>query len=69
MKRCTKTELLSLQTVETAVALADQEYNLGPRGFERALLKIKVEAGAHQQYQEKKATRHQLVLRQCIAVV
>ncbi|KAG0415759.1 hypothetical protein HPB47_007060 [Ixodes persulcatus] len=60
LARCPKTEFASLQTVETAVALAVLEYNLGPRGFERALLEMKMEAGTHHESQAKKATQHRL---------
>lgn len=48
------------KSVETAVALAVLEYNLGPRGFERALLEMNMEAGTHHESQVKKATQYRL---------
>lgn len=59
-KRCPKTEFASLQTVETSVALAVLEFNLGPKGMERALLEMKIEAGSHHESQTRKATQHRL---------
>lgn len=56
-KRCPKTEFASLRTVETAVALAVLEFNLGPRGFERALLQMEISPGSHQEKHSYKATR------------
>ncbi|KAG0415860.1 hypothetical protein HPB47_006970 [Ixodes persulcatus] len=56
-KRCPKTEFASLQTVETAVALAVLEFNLGPRGFERVLKEMNIAPGSHQAKHASKATR------------
>lgn len=42
------------------MALAVLEYNLGPRGFKRALLEMKMEAGTHHESQEKMATQYRL---------
>ncbi|KAG0427631.1 hypothetical protein HPB47_025329 [Ixodes persulcatus] len=60
LKRCPKTEFASLKTVETSVALAALEFNLGPKGMERALLEMKIEAGSHHESQTRKATQHRL---------
>lgn len=59
-KRCPKTEFVSLQKVETSVALAALEFNLGPKGMERALLEMKIEDGSRYESQTRKATQHRL---------
>lgn len=55
-----KTESASLHTVETTVAPEVLEYNMGLRGFEEALLEMKMETGRHHESQAGKATHHPL---------
>lgn len=50
-----KTDFASRRTVETAVALAVLEFNLGPKGFERALHEMGIEPGSHQVQHADKA--------------
>ncbi|KAG0418128.1 hypothetical protein HPB47_005103 [Ixodes persulcatus] len=59
-KRCPKTEFASHQTIETAVALAVLDFNMGPKGMERALLEMEMEAGSHHESQTRKMTQHRL---------
>lgn len=47
----------SLLPVETAIALAVLEYNMGPWGFEQALLEMKMEASRHHESHAQKATQ------------
>ncbi|KAM7284353.1 hypothetical protein ISCGN_001447, partial [Ixodes scapularis] len=54
-RRCPKTDFASRRTVETAVALAVLEFNLGPKGFERALHEMGIEPGSHQVQHADKA--------------
>ncbi|KAM7298379.1 hypothetical protein ISCGN_018975 [Ixodes scapularis] len=60
-KRCPKTEFASLRTVETAVALAVLEFNLGPKGFERTLQEMGITPGSHQEKHAHKATLGKIV--------
>ncbi|CAN7978553.1 unnamed protein product [Ixodes persulcatus] len=60
-KRCPKTELASLRTVETAVAMAVLEYNLGPKGFERILKKMGICPGSHHEEHTRKATQQKIL--------
>ncbi|KAM7284807.1 tigger transposable element-derived protein 4-like [Ixodes scapularis] len=59
-KRCPKTKITSLRTVEAAVALAVLEFNLGARGFERALPKMEISPGSHKEKHSYKATRDKI---------
>lgn len=54
-RRCPKTDFASRRTVETAAALAVLEFNLGPTGFESALLEMGIEPGRHQVQHSSKA--------------
>ncbi|KAM7284806.1 hypothetical protein ISCGN_001900 [Ixodes scapularis] len=54
-RRCPKTDFASRRTVETAVALAVLEFNLGPKGFERALHEMGIEPRSHQVQHADKA--------------
>ncbi|KAG0416631.1 hypothetical protein HPB47_006265 [Ixodes persulcatus] len=60
-KRCPKTEFASLRTVETAVAMAVLEYNLGPKGFERILKKMGICPGSHHEEHTRKATQQKIL--------
>ncbi|KAM7312937.1 hypothetical protein ISCGN_009841 [Ixodes scapularis] len=67
-KRCPKTEFASLQTIETAVALAVLDFNMGPKGMERALLEMEMEAGSHHESQTRRVTQHRLARSQASAL-
>lgn len=59
-KRCPKVEFASLKTVESAVALAVLEFNLGPRGFEHALSEMGIKPGSHHTVHAAKATQKKI---------
>lgn len=56
-KRCPKTEFASQRTVETSVALAVLEFNLGPKGFEKVLTELNIKPGSHQKQHSSEAAR------------
>lgn len=59
-KNVLKTEFPFLETVETALALVVLEYTMGTRGFEEALMEMKMEASRHHKFQAEKATYRRL---------
>ncbi|KAG0426754.1 hypothetical protein HPB47_026151 [Ixodes persulcatus] len=59
-KRCPKTEYTLLRTVETAVAIALLEYNLGSKGFER-VLKMGMSPGSHHELHTRKTNQQKIL--------
>ena len=59
-RKCPKTISTSKGTVETAVAMASLDFNMGPTGFCKVLKKMNVTSGVHFQAHAIQGTKRRL---------